>query len=304
MERINQFPLISAFLLSTVCLTHTGSALAAGYSYYVDYFKVQGSISQRDDFDNGNISPWIVENGTVEESGSHANLKSPGTVSIDGSIVEEDSVMETSPGSPLNISVGSGSATATSRWTTNIHPPSGHAYYMDADFFTVPGGPEPEMDISFSVGIVNANQPIADYLSSILGMPIPTGLFAFFELEQETATGDSQILEFQVAPIVDTSLFDNGSLFLNLHYDDDEITRGVSASIVFGNDEGAQAWEPFSKIAMPAHAGDLVFDNWELGAASIGAVPIPAALPLFSSAMALFGLIGWKRKTQKPLFPL
>jgi hypothetical protein len=39
-----------------------------------------------------------------------------------------------------------------------------------------------------------------------------------------------------------------------------------------------------------------MFDKWELEATTFSAVPIPAALPLFGSAVALLGFIGRKRR--------
>lgn len=41
---------------------------------------------------------------------------------------------------------------------------------------------------------------------------------------------------------------------------------------------------------------DLGLGSWDFANASLVVVPVPAALPLFGSAVALFGFMGWRRK--------
>lgn len=290
MERSVHHSLIPVFLLVLLCLTPIRAPQAAGYSYYVDYFKVEGSANKKDDFNDGVISPWVADEGTIEESGGSVILKKPGQVEIYGTVAEETTELDSPLDGTFDISVGSGNAKATSRWITNVEPSLGHAYMMSADFEFDIGDPY-EGEIFISTGLVNADQITADYVSSIAGIPIPTGHFAFFEVGRYV----SDVVEtqlFQIAPIVDLTVFDEESLFLNIHYYDS--TQEVAASIVFGNDEEGDAWEPFNKVAIPAHPGDLVFDEWELRVNSFSAVPIPATLPLFASALSLLSFMGRK----------
>lgn len=297
MERSNQLSLIPVLILILLCLIPVHASVAAGYSYYVDSFKVEGTVSQQDNFDDGIISPWIVDNGTAEESGGTAILKNPGDLYIEGSTVEESSEIETPQNSIFKIPVGSGNATATSRWITNVTPLTSQVYMMNAGFDFYNADHSIDGDIDFYVGIVNADQTTADYISSFAGIPIPTGLFAVFGVDYDITGNDkTETLEFHVAPITDPMFLNADFSLLSLLYDDDDLTRGVSASIVYGDDENVQTWEPFNKIAMPEHVGDLVFDEWSLRVASINAVPIPAALPLLSSALGLFGFIGCRRR--------
>jgi hypothetical protein len=294
MERSNHLSLIPVILLVLLCLIPIHAPQAAGYSYYVDYFKVQGSVNKKDDFDDGVISPWDVDAGTAVESGGTAILKNPGDKEVSGAAIDEFSEIETPTNSAFNIQVGSGgSATGTSRWITNVKPGVGQYYRMDAGFEYDIYNHVTDSEISFSVGIVNADQAAADFLSSFSGIPIPTGLFAFFVVEQWVSSTVGGFLDFQIAPIADMTLFDEESLFLNLHYDDS--TQMVAADIVFGDDENGSAWTPFYEIAMPSYTGDLVFDEWGLEAGSISAVHIPAALPLFCSALSLYCFIGFRR---------
>ncbi|MEJ2529122.1 MAG: VPLPA-CTERM sorting domain-containing protein [Gammaproteobacteria bacterium] len=294
MERTHQFSLISALILSLVCLLPSHTVVAAGYSYYVDYFKVQTNAGvQQDNFDDGNISPWSVEAGTAQESGGSAILSDPGSTGTMGSANVEITSVETSGSSPLNISVGSGDATATSHWITNVHPTLGQSYMMGSGFEFDSGNPVTSGDIYAYTGLANADQTTANALSSLVGTPVPTGLFAFFEVGRRVA-GSVDSRTFQIASITDTNLFDAGSLFLKLHYDD--LAQEIAASIVFGNDENGSAWEPFNTVAIPSHPGDLEFGEWALEVDSFTPVPIPAALPLFGSALGLFGFIGRKRR--------
>ncbi len=293
MERSNQLSLIPAlmFVLFSLLPAH---ASVAGYSYSVDYFKVAGSVNQQDDFSGSSFSQWYVEDGTVESSGGSAILKNPGSMRTMGTIPQEVSVLATSYSNPLNISVGSGNATATSHWITNVQPSLAQAYMMSGGFSFEAGTDEGEIYIT--AGIANANQITADAIGSVTGTTIPTGLFAFFEVGRLISdVVDTRI--FQVASITDATLFNDGSLFLNLHYDD--AAQQVSADIVFGNDENGTAWDPFNTVAIPTHPGDLEFDGWYLEADSFSAVPIPAALPLFGSALSMFGFMGWRRRVLK-----
>jgi hypothetical protein len=295
MERTHQYSQILSLFIGLVCLMHASTALSAEYSYHVDYFKVEGNlpVPQQDNFNDGNLSPWVVHQGTVEESGGSATLKNPGYVENMGTTVLESSELNSSANSPFNISVGSGNAKATSRWITNVKPALGHVYMMRADFEFITGSPATDGEIYFITGMVNADQLTADAISMFAGTPVPTGLFAFFEVGRYVSDSDETQI-FQVAPIADPTLFDAGSLFLNLYYNEDD--QEASADIVFGNDENGLAWEPFNTVAIPTHPGILVFDKWELEATTFSAVPIPAALPLFGSAIALFGFIGRKRR--------
>lgn len=290
MERANQLSLAPVLILGLFCLVCAHASVAAGYSYYVDYFKVVGNLPvyQRDDFNDGNISPWVVDDGTVEESGGSAILKTPGDVRKEGASIEEYTDLETPLNGVFNIAVGSGNATATSRWVKSVMPSLNQAYMMGAQFDIVTGGSFYEGEIEFDLGFINTDQANADALG------LPAGLFAIFTAHRFDSGADDAVLSLQAVPIVDSTVFDAGSLFLNLHYDD--LTQEVSASIVFGDDEGADAWEPFDKVAIPAVVGDLVFHDWDLEAISFSVVPTPAALPLFCSALTLFGFMGWKRK--------
>lgn len=45
-----------------------------------------------------------------------------------------------------------------------------------------------------------------------------------------------------------------------------------------------------------APGDQLLFDNFRFDASEIATVPLPAAMPLFASALGLFGFAGWRRK--------
>ena len=115
---------------------------------------------------------------------------------------------------------------------------------------------------------------------------------AFFEMGVYNGDTGLDTIDLQVAHITDDSVFDDGSLFLKLYYDD--ISSEVSASIVFGNNEFGDAWEPFDKRTIPQLAATMEYSGWEIGARSYTTVPIPGAVWLLFSG--LLGLIGFSIK--------
>jgi hypothetical protein len=176
------------------------ASAASEYSYYVDYFRVDGNlpVAQQDDFNDGNVSPWVVDNGTAEESGGYVNLKTPGDSDVDGAIYEEYTDLETSATSAFRISVGSGSATATSRWANNVMPSLNQAYMMGADFDFNTGDPLNGGDLEFDVGLFNLDQATAD----ALGEPgLNAGLSAIFVLYLSPSIGEGAVLSLQAVPI-------------------------------------------------------------------------------------------------------
>lgn len=286
-KQINRFFLILA--LGFVYLTHSGSAVAAEYSYYVDSFKVTGNIpgSQQDDFNDGDTSSFNADSGTVVKSGGYFNLKSPGDHSIRDGIATESSDIETSATSEFNIAVGSGNAVATSRWVNNLAPALNQSYTMGLEFLVDTGNPLSNYEIEFFVGLINADSHM------VASYGLPEGLYAIFLVNRYTDIDETLVL--QGVPVDDLSVFDSGSLFLNLLYNDS--TEEVSANIVFGDDESATPDIMFDSIAMPEYTGDLRFNNWSMEGAAFSAVPIPAAIWLFGSGLA--GLAAYRKRPKE-----
>ncbi len=289
MERPNRLLVIPAFVLALTCLIHTQTATA--WSYNIDYFRVDGNLPAglQDDFNDVTLGPlWSVDDGTAEESGGVAKLKSPGVISNKGVILIEESGIDTPDSSQLSIALGSGDATATSRWITPVAPGINQSYQMTLETS------EPLHSVDFHVGIINTDTTTAAALTTLYGKTVPTGLSGYFLRKLTDEVTDSETIDIQTTSI-DPSWFVN-SILLNLHYDD--TNKDVSASISF--DDGVTIWEPFVEyvIDLPGINMDVLeFDDWNLDAQSFTAVPIPAALPLFGSALGIFGLIGWKRRT-------
>ena len=50
------------------------------------------------------------------------------------------------------------------------------------------------------------------------------------------------------------------------------------------------------EIGTPGNADILLYPSGNVLLGSVSATPLPAALPLFGSALGMMGLIGWRRK--------
>ncbi len=289
----NNWGCVKRAMTALLCLLMAHSVAVAEWSYNVDHFAVTKLDSghnqtdfQIDHFDDNDLSPWFVDNGTAEESGGVAILKSPGSVDDDGGELSAQNSELRIGESRFDI-IGSPYANGTSRWLTPTVPALNQSYEMGLSIDFSDGVFTEDKIASFSVGIINLDAPTAAILSTLMGETVPVGLSGFFTrgIEDEEFGIDTD--ELQIVPIVD----DLGSALL-MALDYDAVNNEVSARFSF--DEDVEDWEPFEEYTIPQIADITLGAEWDLEATSYTVVPIPAAAWLFGSG--LLGLIGFSKR--------
>jgi hypothetical protein len=108
------------------------------FHFEADYLSVvQGSAGGIDEFDDGELNGWEVVRGTAREEGGVAIVESSGDATVEpigGTFFRrEHTDMDTLSGNPLNITLGGGDATATSKWMPSSIPQSNQLYGMTAE---------------------------------------------------------------------------------------------------------------------------------------------------------------------------
>ena len=188
---------------------------AADYSFYLDRFEISGQVSESDEFNDGSVSPWVIYDPVVEESGGFVSFSSPGTIEegvLDGFYYSaEMSFIGSGHQSPFVVENGAGDFTGVSRWAPII--PGVNQWYEMQVGYEVQQDPHKSIDIS--VGVANWDSEFA----GIMG--IDPGLGISFYL-----SGDSFIWQHI---LIDASNI-TGDIFLSLDFDDntDQFTAGFS----------------------------------------------------------------------------
>ncbi|MEW6520426.1 MAG: hypothetical protein AB1461_13530 [Thermodesulfobacteriota bacterium] len=275
------------------------SFIAAGFSlviasqvnafeYKVDYFQVGDQIDQ---FDGSGLVNWEVGNGTVVEVDGQAIIKSPGDIfvgTVNGYfITHEESDIDTTYNSKFKILIGSGNATATSKWLPSAIPSLNELYRMaaDVDFFD-----ENDNYIDeeyFFAAIINADPSLADFYQ------IEAGLNFVF-VKQNYGLNNSINISIQYAPI---SILPSDDILLRLLYDDEK----KEFSAVYSLDGGIIFQDPFAPFEISDLGSKVVFDDWDLGGESFNPgpspVPVPAPIILFGTGLA--GLVCTRLRRKK-----
>ncbi|WP_169566545.1 hypothetical protein [Sneathiella limimaris] len=84
-----------------------------------------------------------------------------------------------------------------------------------------------------------------------------------------------------------------GSMLIDANWA--ETPNGASGYLMFALNNLNVAWLEF--LAPTHNPGDeLGVNDFSLAAISVSTVPLPAALPLYGSALAVLGFLGWRRK--------
>ena len=242
-----------------------------------------------DDFDDGALTGWEVDDGTAEESGGAAIVKSPGGPgrSVLGGqwlTSKETDIESTEFGISLQ---GNGNATATSKWRPDVVPGANERYFMGAqvDFFD--SGQNFVGEQEFDVYIVNAAADLAELVGR------PEGLYMGFN--RNTSGPGGETLEIELSPI---NISSNDDLVLRLVFDEDLYRFQAS----FSKDGGA-TYDPhhFLYWGIEPLGPNAVFHDWDLGAQSFTVIPVPALPPHGRALAALLlvltagGWLGWRR---------
>lgn len=267
--------LLMAIAICTLALLFGGapSAMAQSFSdfeYRVDSFEVSwGANSADDDFADGAVTPWYVDEGTVDEANGFLILTTPGRVY--GPMPAGDSQVwghrtrAIAPG-PFHVEDGTGNYTATSQWQGDV-PGLNEIYGMTLESYWGTG--------EDYIGIYIANWD--DDMASIFGGT--SGLYVNFSKSVgDVETGIDQNVVIDPADII-------GDVVFRMTYDDaaDEL------SAAFSLDGGTTFQSPFSPFASDLNMDDS--SDWYLDAQELQ-VPEPATLGL----LALGGLTLIRRR--------
>lgn len=241
------------------------------YEYQVDDFEVSwGATSVEDGFADGTVSPWYVEEGTVQEAGGYLLLTTPGHVL--GPMPAGDYQVwqhRTRATAPIlfNVEDGAGDFTGTSRWQGTV-PAENQNYGITLECYWDTG------QDYIGIGIGTSGDEVA----SALGNPSGGLGISFFK-----SVGDVENTVSQAVAIDPTEIV--GDVMLSLSYDD----GANELSAAFSLDGGTTFHSPFASFA-----SDLKLSNggeWYLDASELQ-VPEPTGMSL----LALGGLAILRRR--------
>ncbi len=193
------------------------STAAADYSFYLDRFEVSGQVSVSDEFDDGEVSPWVIYDPTVEESDGFVSFSNPGTVeegALDGvNYVTEMSFIGSGYPSGFVVENGGGDFTGISKWSPVV-PGVNQWYEMEVGYEVQQ---EPHLGIDISVGVGNWDSEFA----AIMGIEPGIGI-SFYR--------STDSLLWRHIPINEADLTSADGILLKLDfYDDtDEFRAGFS----------------------------------------------------------------------------
>lgn len=249
-----------------------GQVEAAPYRFSADRFAVTGQVSAADEFDDGLVGPaWSVVNPTITESGGVVTLNSPGGI-IDA--FEEETEMQSVPGSPFTVFDGLGNFTGTSTWVSGL-PGVNQTYEMTVNH-GVPvagGGFEDEF---FDIIVGNPDAAIAASLG------VPAGLGVLFARESSDTFVGAQFLTIDPADVT-------GNVVLRLSFDD----AANQFSGAFSLDGGA-SFQTFSTPLSPS-AGE---SDYQWGLMAGATVPEPETYAMLLAGLGLVGFMARRKATR------
>ena len=238
-------------------------AKGEAFEFRVDSFKVVGNLPEDkiDEFDDGILNGWYVDNGTGQESGGALIIRSPGdaeTITNGHPVFLINSDIDTTDSSEFKIRIGDGNATATSKWLPNIIPGPNEMYRMGADIDILNNDESEEVGENyFNIAVVNIGSLLAAVYRNY-GVTIDPGLYIVFARTSGSGPGINQF-----TPI---TLKDTDELLLQLEFDDRKLQFDASFSV----DGGESFKAPFSSLQIvppdDLSPNDVVmkFDDWDL----------------------------------------
>jgi hypothetical protein len=254
----------------------TSAEESKAFEFRVDSFTVDGNLpaGETDDFNDGVLTGWTVDEGTAEEFGGAAILRSPGepgAIELGGTWILTESTSIEADGFDISLQ-GAGDAIATSWWLPDVLPGVNERYYMGVVLEFYGSDSSYIGDEAFQVYIVNSDSELAQAAGLTQG-----GLYLGFNRETEDSSGDS--LEMRFAPI---DLSGANELALRLVFDEDAYQFQAAYSVNGGAFESPI--DPWDIVSL----GDVAeFDEWDLGAQAFTVVPEPSTALLLAS-----GLVG------------
>jgi len=280
--------LIFSFCLQLIIV---GSAQALPFSYSVDSFQVTGNLAGNvsDGFNNGNLDPWSLQEGTAVESGGVLTLSNPGGVDnftqagLD--ITMERSAVEVSTATgPFAVAEGAGDFSVQSTWLPSV-PDMNTGYGMTFHYPST-GVDQVRIGLDYTDG---------QYASLLYGDPSITapGLYlSFLQITPDPGTGLHNLtFNAQAIPLSEADI--TGNVVFQLLYND--ATNEFSAA--YSLDGGSTFQQPFNPFSIQSLSGSIdPFVELEAGSTSIRSVPEPSSLLLLVTAMLAFPFVGRKRR--------
>jgi N-acetylneuraminic acid mutarotase len=255
---------VITILAITLALIMISRAYGGPYTFSMDRFGVVGNLpgDMADEFHDGIVSPWVIYDPTIVESGGQVRFSSPGAIDegvYNGHHVRSQmSFIGSGFESPFNVANGAGDFTGLSQWAP-IVPGQNQWYEMQVGYELTQ---EPHRGIDISVGVANWDPVYANLFG------IPSGLGISFYLGGDMALDDHV---WQHAPIAETDI--TGEIFLRLDFDDD--TDHFTAA--FSLDGGLTYQSPFAPIGWgmptPGHY-EWYFSGQDI---DIQAIPEPSS---------------------------
>lgn len=279
------------YYLGVLAVTFLGGLLlmlsrveAADYSFSVDSFQVTGNLPVNlvDEFDDGNVAPWVIYDPTVVESGGLVTFSTPGTIeqhSFNGmTIVNELSNIGTGGFSPFNVQNGAGDFTGLSTWVPTA-PGENHFYGMNISYELQQ---EPHQGIGINLDVTNWDT----YFANLLG--VPEGLSITFQRSGDIPMSD---MIWQGISISESDI--TGDILLKMNFDDatDQFTADFSL------DSGATFQSPFAPLDWSMETPGQY--EWHLSANSLTIVPEPISSTLFIIGGATLGFRRFRKKFKK-----
>ena len=219
------------------------------YSFGIKNFEITGNLSQNaiDEFNDGVIAPWTVQDPTAQEGNGIVTLKSPGALYNgqfnDFIITQERSAIDLTPasGAPFFVRNGNGDYQATSRWVSTL-PGLNQSFGMTLDQEEADGG---EFTISFG----NSGPDVAGVFGGG-----PSGLGIGFSVIKNIDLNQAQYQAVSINPADIT-----GDILLRLSFDD--ANNRVTASYSL---DGVNFQSPFNPYSSSVAGVPNPTINWEL----------------------------------------
>ncbi|MCP3905779.1 MAG: DUF11 domain-containing protein [Planctomycetes bacterium] len=242
-------------LLCAVAPVRAGSHFAS-YQFQVDSFEIIGNLPGNavDEFDDGVVAPWHIEEPTVIESGGFLTLMTPGELfdplEIGGIAIEsERASVRTADWTSFDVVDGQGDFTVTARWASAA---AGLNQFYGVGLSTDWASGEEDIDFN----MINLEPAMAEAVG------VPPGLAIWFTFNDGPGPASMVVQSVSISESEVT-----GDVFFRLSFNDD--TNEITAE--FSLDNGATFRDEFAPFVWSL---DLVEDmDWYLEAEEIRIVP-------------------------------
>jgi len=241
-----------------ILLILIGRIYAASLSASIDSFLMTGNLAGYaiDEFNDGNPSPWVVDDGTAIEQNGVLTLISPGDIDpakIGDVYITQELSEAFIAGGRFHVADGNGDIVVTSTWTSGV--PAENQYFLMESDIEAPN----EVDLDeISIGLFHFGPDLKQVFDQV---PPEGGLAVIFE---RNTGSDNTVVSSQSVGISAGDV--NGNIVLTLSFDDQ--TNQFSAS--FSLDGGGTFQSPFVPVDTQIDQGN--FNNWELTTASLNVI--------------------------------